>query len=134
MKLIVSLFFLIIISCAICQGQNKDVSQALDKMCKGYIVESYQDLNKYVRLNDIIAQFLYAQCNEKGYGTKINKIEAFRYYRKTAERGLAVGQIALANCYRFGIGTTANAQKAEYWETKAAGKYNPDDLTLIDKC
>ena len=134
MKFFVSLFFLIIISCAICQGQNQDVSQALDKMCKGYIVESYQDLNKYVRINDIIAQFLYAQCNEKGYGTKINKTEAFRYYRKTAERGLAVGQIALANCYRLGIGTMVNAQKAEYWETKAAGRYNPDDLTLIDKC
>ena len=123
-----------LLSFVICRGQNQNMTKILEKMCNGYIVESFNEFNKYANRNDILAQFFLAQCYEKGYGTMINKNEAFRYYRKAAERGLTVGQMALANCYRLGIGVIANASKADYWENKAKAKYNSDDMTLLDRC
>ena len=133
MKSIV-LYFIVFLSSLMCWGQNRSAIEALDKMRNGYIVESFNDFNKFAMRNDILAQFFVAQCYEKGYGTMINNQEAFRYYRKAAERGLAIGQMALANCYRKGVGVTVNIQKAEYWETKAYGKYKEEDLALLDKC
>lgn len=45
--------------------------------------------------------------------------EAAYWFRAAAERGDAGAQRALAKCFRFGNGVTANEEEAKLWEAKA---------------
>lgn len=56
----------------------------------------------------------YGRADKKDYE------KAFKYYRMSAEQGLADAQFRLALCYDNGEGTTQNSQKALFWYEKAA--------------
>lgn len=111
---------------------QSDVNVAFDLMKNGYIVAAFNKLEQSSNLGDIVATFFTAQCLEKGYGTDANYSKAFVLYRKTAEKGLAVGQASLANCYLNGIGVPPSQDKANMWLNKAQGKYSNDQLSYID--
>lgn len=51
---------------------------------------------------------------------KKNMSEAFKYYKKSAERGWLDGQYDVGCCYLFGDGCAVNYSKAHYWFFKAA--------------
>ena len=59
-------------------------------------------------------------CYENGTGTAVNKTEAFRWYKKAAEQGIAIAQYNLARCYEDGIGTEINKTEAFRWYKAAA--------------
>lgn len=112
-------------------GQGKELKRALDYVNQGYIVAGLQSLKDCANHNDVWAQFYLGQCYEYGYFGNINLQDAFLFYRKTAERGLPIGQYMVAKCYEKGLGTSINLEKAKIWYKKSEGKYNLQDLSYF---
>ena len=76
---------------------NKRTISALEYINNGYIQYGYEELKKAAAVNDLAAQFYVAVCYEYGIGIEKDMTQAFRMYRKAAERGLvdAMYHIAL---------------------------------------
>lgn len=108
------------------------LESTLNYFKEGYIVYGFNKIKESViSKNDVWAQFFLAQCYEYGYGTDANYFEAFKYYKKSAERGLLIAQYALSVCYANGIGVNVNLQKAGYWREKTQGNVNYDYLDYL---
>lgn len=115
-----------------CFAQSQTTIDGLELIKNGYVVAGVKSLQKAdASANDIWSQFFLGQCFEYGYGVDVDYIQAFRYYKKSAERGLAIAQNSYASCYERGIGTNKNAGKSQYWKKKSEGKFNEKDITLI---
>lgn len=69
---------------------------AIESIREGYILHGIEELKKSVLENDVNAQFFMGRCYENGIGVKQNYQEAFKLYRKTAERGLPDAMYHLA--------------------------------------
>lgn len=103
---------------------DERVQIALSSLHNGYIEFAYNKLKEAAILNDLWAQFYLARCFELGIGVEKNEIEAYKLYKRVAERGLAISQLHLSICYKNGIGCASNIQLAAMWENKAQGRYN----------
>ncbi len=62
----------------------------------------------------------------------VNK--ATYWYRKAAEQGDAVAQIALGDCYFKGLGVAMDYDKAVYWYRKAVDQGDPRAMEALAKC
>lgn len=114
------------------QAQSESTKQALLLMENGFVVSAVELLRKGDRVdNDIWAQFFLAQCYELGYGLNQDLPQAFKFYRKSAERGLAVAQSKLSSFYSEGKTVYSNPDKATYWRNKAEGKFDVSHLTFL---
>lgn len=75
-------------------------------------------------------------CYAKGYGTPVNRVEAFRWMKEAAERGYSPSYYPLANKYRLGDGTPMDLETALLW-AKRALQDAPEERTqaqqLIDE-
>lgn len=67
---------------------DKRTSVALGYIQRGYIQYGFEELKKIAATNDLAAQFYVGVCYEHGIGVEKDPAEAFRMYRKAAERGL----------------------------------------------
>lgn len=112
-------------------GQQKEVQYALDCINQGYILAGVQALKDCSNHSNTWAQFFLGQCYEYGYGEEKNPKEAFLLYRKTAEKGFALGQYSVAKCYEQGFGTTINKEKSQMWINKSKGKFDSEDLYYL---
>lgn len=64
-------------------------------------------------------------CHNAGHGLRENPAEAARWYRKAAERGYFLAQVALAARYRDGRRVPQDAAEALAWLKKAAEQNYP---------
>jgi hypothetical protein len=76
----------------------------------------------------LLLAFLYGES----IGTPENHEEAFKWYKKAAEQGLAAAQYNLAFCYNKGKGTEKNLTKALKWAKKAYGQHYPNAQFLLN--
>lgn len=60
-----------------------------------------------------------------------NNGEAMRYFEKAARAGHPDGQVWLASCYLYGIGTKENKEEARTWLEKAAAQHEENAIRLL---
>ena len=94
---------------------DKSTATALEHINRGYIQYAFDELKKIAATNGIAAQLYVAVCYEHGIGIEENQTEAFKMYRKAAERGLPDAMYYLASFYRKGIVVSQDTSKEEEW-------------------
>lgn len=99
---------------------------------QGYIQYGVEELYKASATNSIIAQFYLAICYEQGWGVEKNEVEAFRLFRRTAERGLPDGMFRLASFYERGVVVEQSQTRYEEWMKRFQNKGGK--LILPDFC
>ena len=67
-----------------------------------------------------MAQNNLGACYANGWAVSPNNAEAFKWYRKAAEQGLALAQKNLGLCYLNGQGVIKDVEEAKRWLRKAA--------------
>lgn len=73
---------------------------------------------------------LLAWCHASDCGTRQDDCKAFESYRNAAERGLAVSQLGLSQCFENGKGVAIDAKLAEDWLRRALGGTDDDASRL----
>ena len=71
-------------------------------------------------LEDAQAQVELGDCYWNGTGVTMDKTQAFAWYAKAANQGLAEAQLRLGNCYWNGIGVSVDKAQAFEWYSAAA--------------
>lgn len=94
---------------------DKRVVSALEYIKQGYTQYGYGELNKVAATNEIAAQYYVAACYEYGIGVEKNLTEAFKMYRKAAERGLPDAMFHLAAFYRNGLVVSQDSYREKEW-------------------
>ncbi len=79
---------------------------------------------------DEIIQYNLGNCYKNGIGIEKDEVEAFEYYKKSAENEDVDAQLQLGYCYSNGIGTEVNKEKAFELYKLAAENDNPRKFTL----
>lgn len=97
------------------QSMSSRTQSAIESIREGYILHGIEELKKSVLENDVNAQFFMGRCYENGIGVKQNYQEAFKLYRKTAERGLPDAMYHLASFYQKGLSGEKDYIKSEEW-------------------
>lgn len=136
MRKVLLLLFTLYATVSVSQNIDKETIAAIEFLRQGYVQYGVAELKKAATANDLAAQFFLATCYSKGIGVELNNSEAFKLYRKTAERGLSDGQLFLALCYKEGIGVNIDDNKYNYWLDrfkKKGGKLLLPDVNLIYK-
>lgn len=113
---------------------NKRTISALDYINNGYVQYGFEELKKTSAVNDLAAQYYVAVCYEHGIGVEKNIEQAFRMYRRAAERGLPDAMFHLASFYKNGIVVTQNVSRGEEWMQRynqKGGKMTLPDLISI---
>lgn len=134
MKFYISLFILFSVSFNSLNAQSisSKVRNILENIKNGYVIYGFEELKNLAQVNDISAQFYLAECYNLGIGTDKDIDQAFKLYRRTAERGLSDGMIRLAKIYREGIIVKIDENKAKDWENryrKKGGRNNLPDFS-----
>lgn len=132
---IISIIGILIFSLAI-QAQNisSETTLALNHIKAGYTMYGIEELQKSSRLNDLPAQYFLAVCYEYGIVVEKNLPEAFKLYRRTAERGLVDAMYKMAIFYKDGIVVTQSESKYSEWikrYERRGGKNTLPDLLQI---
>ena len=100
------LLFLILIWCAqTVSAQSMDVQSkaALESMRGGYVQYAFDEFKRLAASNDMAAQYYLGWCYENGVACDKALTDAFRLYRRAAERGLPDAMLRLASFYKNGI-------------------------------
>lgn len=130
---------LTIVICFCClQGHSltvdKRTSEALGYIKQGYIQFGFEELKKSAATNDLAAQYYLAVCYQYGIGTEKSDPDAFKMYRKAAERGLPDAMYHIASFYRDGIAVTQDTTREKEWlqrYSKKGGQFLLPDLIPI---
>lgn len=94
---------------------DKNTLLSLEYIKQGYIQYGVEGLKKSATLNSLAAQFYVAVCYEHGIATEKNLADAFRMYRRAAERGLPDAMHHIASFYRNGMVVQLNVSKSDEW-------------------
>ena len=130
------LLFVFIIFCKtlLAVDVNQKTISALEYINKGYVQYGCEELKKTAAVNDLAAQFYVAVCYEHGIGIEKNMTQAFRMYRKAAERGLPDAMYHIATFYRNGIVVSKDTSREQEWMQRynnKGGKLTLPDLIQI---
>ncbi len=87
----------------------------LEYIRQGYIQYGLEELNRNATMNSLSAQYYVAVCFENGIGVEKNLDQAFRMYRKAAERGLPDAMYHLASFYRNGVVVSCDSFREDEW-------------------
>lgn len=83
-----------------------------------------QHLGDYLdkaRSGDRVAQYNAGVCYKFGYGTEVDSIEAYRWFRRSAEQGYADAQTQMGVFFHDGYaGLEPDSKEAAKWHAKAA--------------
>lgn len=127
---------LLIYSFTFANAFSTKVNQALYALEQGNPNNAFILLKQAASTNNLLSQYLLAQCYEFGIGTDINTANAFSMYRKAAERGFSPAMKDLAECYRRGLGVQIDLDKATYWSQRFHSKPTimeiPDILAIYN--
>ena len=112
-----ALLFALVILCQtiLAININKNTISALENINKGYVQYGCELLKKTAAVNDIAAQYYMAVCYEQGIGTEKDMTQAFKMYRKAAERGLPDAMYHIASFYRDGVVVSQDTSKEKEW-------------------
>ena len=113
---------------------DKRTSEALGYIKQGYIQYGFEELKKSAATNDLAAQFYLAVCYQYGIGTEKSDPDAFKMYRKAAERGLPDAMYHIAAFYRDGIAVAQDTAREKEWlqrYSKKGGQFLLTDLIPI---
>ena len=112
-----ALLFALVILCQtiLAININKNTISALENINKGYVQYGCELLKKTAAVNDIAAQYYMAVCYEQGIGTEKDMTQAFKMYRKAAERGLPDAMYHIASFYRDGVVVSQDTSKDKEW-------------------
>lgn len=83
------------------------------------LTKEIASLKEKAESGDAIAQFELGQKYRKGSGVKQSFINAFEWYRKSAEQNYSRGQNAMGQMFRHGLGVEQNYLEAITWYRKA---------------
>ena len=134
MRKLFLLLFICILQTAVAVDINKRTTTALSYISNGYVQYGCDELKKAAAMNDLAAQYYIAVCYENGIGFEKDMTQAFRMYRKAAERGLPDAMYHLASFYRNGIVVTKDANRENEWMQRynqKGGKFLLSDLISI---
>ncbi len=119
------------------QNSNDHTKNALAGISQGYLEYGFKELKKSADLNDLPAQFFVGVCYERGIIVKQNNIEAFKMFRRAAERGLPDAMNRLSVYYRQGIAVAANETKSNEWlrrfQEKGGKNILPDFIRIYSE-
>lgn len=131
-KILLLLLQFTISAAAVTMSSNMQI--ALDHMGQGNVQVAVDMIRKNAATNDLLSQFYLAKCYENAIGVPENKEEAFRMYRRAAERGLPAAMKELARFYENGIVVQYNPDRAAEWmlryERKNVKEQLPDILGI----
>ena len=71
-----------------------------------------------------LSQYKLGCFYEHGYGVAKRKAKAFYLYREAAIGGGALAMVAVARCYKKGIGVSPNKIKSQYWHEQSSKENN----------
>lgn len=131
------LFLLLLLVCSIdlaSQTLNKHTEEALEYIGQGYLSYGFEKLKSAAATNDVAAQFYIALCYSNGIVVEKNEVEAFKLYRRTAERGLPDGMYYLSLCYQNGLGVNSDNNRSNEWLQRfknKGGKFILPDISPI---
>lgn len=139
MKTISSFVFLLLFIMPIyIWGQNyhKDVQMGLECLHLGKLQFAYQSFEKAAKYGDLLGQYYWAKCIDKGFGIQQDNKRAFSIYRRVAERGLPVAQAELGYALLCGKGTKKDLSKGLYWINKVINNPSIDGYSsyIIGLC
>ena len=101
---------------------DKRTSAAIEYIRLGYVLYGFDELKKAAATNDLAAQFYVAVCYEHGIGVEKSEADAFKMYRKAAERGLPDAMYHIASFYRDGIAVTQDNNREKEWMQRFSQK------------
>lgn len=107
------------------------MDKALQDLKGGNVSESVEQIKKAAAVNDLVAQFYLGQCYEYGIGMDKDVTNAFKMYRRAAERGFAPAMIELSRCYKDGIGVDRNDNKSDEWMARYAKRNDTSEIVNI---
>lgn len=98
------------------QTHFSHTDKALEYIQNGQISKGGEELKKAaLNMNELAAQYYLGVCYEYGIMVEKNVAEAFKYYRRAAERGLPDAMYRMSLCYKNGIGVIPNGAQASEW-------------------
>ena len=110
------LFLLLYCGIISAQTQSLHTDKALEYIQNGQISKGSDELKKAaLNMNELAAQYYLGECYEYGIMVEKNTKEAFKFYRRAAERGLPDAMYRMSLCYKNGIGVTPNGAQASEW-------------------
>lgn len=111
------LLFILLCWAQVVSAQNIDTQSkaALEALRGGYVQYAFTEFKRIAALNDMAAQYYLAWCNQQGVACEKNLNEAFRLYRRAAERGLPDAMPQLAAFYQNGIVVTKDEGRYKEW-------------------
>lgn len=98
-----------------CVTVDKRTAAAIEYIRLGYVQYGFEELRKAAATNDLAAQFYVAVCYEHGIGVDKSESDAFKMYRKAAERGLPDAMFHIASFYRDGKAVTQDSTREKEW-------------------
>lgn len=130
-KLFVSLLSICFFSC-VAQSLTQKCISALEYVNAGYVQHGVEELKKAANTNSVHAQYFLGICYEQGFSVTQNYSEAFKLFRKAAERGLPDAMYKMSVYYQKGITVKADPIKSEEWFHRFQIKGG--ELVLPDIC
>ena len=115
MRILIATAFIFFNLASMAIDVDKNTLLSLEYIKQGYIQYGVEGLKKNATLNSLAAQFYVAVCYEYGIATEKNLTDAFRMYRRAAERGLPDAMHHIASFYRNGVVVQPNVSKSDEW-------------------
>lgn len=133
-------FLLCVVACSSVvktQSLSSATESALTYLYNGYVEYAIQELIKLSKTNDLSAQYYLAVCYDCGVVLQKDVAEAFKLYRRTAERGLPDAMYQIAMHYKNGIYVPQNNAKCAEWiqrfERKGGKNILPDIIEIFNE-
>lgn len=137
MRILVCFALLILSVSATAVDIDKKTISALEYINQGYVQYGCEELKKIAATNSIAAQYYVAVCYEYGIGLEKNQTQAFKMYRKAAERGLPDAMYHIASFYRDGIVVLKDLSREKEWlqryNQKGGKMLLPDILPIYNE-
>ena len=137
MRFFVLIVFFFFSSVSKASGVDDRTVSALKYISLGYVQYGFEELKKCASLNGLAAQYYVATCYENGIGVEKNLTEAFKMYRRSAERGLPDAMYHLASFYRNGIVVSKDLSREKEWmqryNQKGGELLLPDIISLYNE-
>ena len=94
---------------------DKRTLTALEHIRLGYVQYGFEELKRAAGMNDLAAQYYVAICYENGIGVEKSEMDAFKMFRKAAERGLPDAMYHIASYYKNGVAVTQDYSREKEW-------------------
>ena len=85
------------------------------------------------KAGNVNGMFNTACCYEQGYGIRMNKEKAFRWFKKASDAGDGAASHRVGRCYEEGIGVPQNIAQAMAFYQKAIRQGSTEALARLAK-